>query len=290
MPYYIYIEGISANDNEGCFAAYWFRGEDLADAIHISLDEANSQLGLQSTKVQSALYVDDEEPPVGAVETDHPKLLALEELHTWPLADEDPDFEFPAGIVPSNADGPCRLEEIRECYFSEQSESMFSVTVVVDGRRLIESLTNIFDILPSKDGLEINIKEHWNDRNVTEIWIAGPEFTDGNILDFLLENDTNLICNGGVEVAIYSRKEKTTLRFTDHKIFRYYAEDIDFIGQFVKGVARLGYSEMKECRNILRRYHHYHYAPKGARTPAELKILLSSSHFKKVDERVEGSG
>lgn len=290
MPFFIYLEGNLEEQNVGCFATYWFNGDDLADAISLSSEHASSELGLKSTRIESVLYDDEQDAPENLVETEHPSLSIFEELQTWELSDEDSDFMFPIGVVPSNSDGPYETEEIQEGYFCEHSDNLHSVTVVVDGRRVIEISQSIVNILPSKDGLEIQIKNHWNDQNVTEVWLAKPEFTGDAILQFLLTNEKDLISNGGVEIAVYSRKEKTTLRFTDHKIFRYYSKDKSYLDSFVKGVAMLEFSELQKGRNIAHKYHHHHFTPKGAGTPEELKTKLSSLDFKKVSERVEASG
>lgn len=285
IPYFIYIQWENSQEKEGCFVTYWYQEDDLQEAIFISAKDAESELFLTSIYVESVLFDEDADPPEQTIRTGYPALRCFDEIHTWPLSSEDRGFIFPCGIVPANIEGAFELKDIREGYFEEHSENLFSITVIIDGRNFYERIKNIFEILPSKDGLEINIKSHWNNRNKTEVWLAGPNYKDARILDFIIDNRTHLLDNGGIELAIYSRKEKTTLRITDHKLIRYYADDEKYINLFNSGVQRLGLSNLEKKRIISDDYHHYHYTPKDCFSPEKLKSMLESLGFKRVDEQ-----
>ncbi len=284
MPYYVYIEGQFKEDNEGCIATYWYKNDSLAKAIRYAVEDAKSRLGLTESRVDSVLFDENEELPEDTILTETENLLIFTELHIWEFSPDDHDFVFPVGIVPANIKGPFELEEIKEGYFKENTEDQFSINVVIDGRNFHEKVIKIFNTLPSKDGFEIDIKNHWNNKDISEIWLADPTFKNDKILSYIFNNQDGLINNGGIEIAIYCRKEKATLRITDHKIVNFYAGDMTLIDTFEENLQKLGLSKLKKKRMLSRKYHHYHYCPLESLSADSFKQQLESDNFKKVDE------
>lgn len=99
-----------------------------------------------------------------------------------------------------------------------------------------------------------------------------------------------MIDNGGIEIAIYCRKEKAALRITDHKIVRFYGEDIIYIDAFEEGLKKIGFVELKKQRILSHKFHHYHFYPRVSLSPDCLKQQLESDNFRKVDEIEEENG
>ena len=94
--------------------------------------------------------------------------------------------------------------------------------------------------------------------------------------------DKELIDNGFVELAIYLRKEQSTLRLTEHKTLEWTSYDAASIARSEKTLAALGIPKLEALVRAAE-LPHFHLRPAGTKDRAGLTKLLGKLRMRVVD-------
>lgn len=151
----------------------------------------------------------------------------------------------------------------------------------VGGAALAETFLGWVERLPAADNLEVRLLHHFEDAGTTEVWLT-PRVVVKQVLRFLDAQDRELIDNGFVELAIYLRKEQSTLRLTEHKTLEWTSYDLASIARSEKALAELGIPKLEALVRAAE-LPHFHLRPAGTKDRAGLSKLLGKLRMRVVD-------
>lgn len=151
----------------------------------------------------------------------------------------------------------------------------------VSGAALAEAFLGWVERLPAADNLEVRLLHHFEDAGTTEVWLT-PRVVVKQVLRFLDAQDKELIDNGFVELAVYLRKEQSTLRLTEHKTLEWTSYDAASIARSEKTLAELGIPKLEALVRAAEQPH-FHLRPAGTKDRAGLTKLLGKLRMRVVD-------
>lgn len=195
-------------------------------------------------------------------------------------------FRWPAGLLPelSALEGGEGRPIPRAGYVlldAVGEPGLHVIEAQVAGEELAEAFLGWVERLPAADNLEVRLMHHFEDAGTTEVWLT-PRVVVKQVIRFLDAHDKELIANGFVELAVYLRKEKSTLRLTQHKTLEWTSFDEASIARSQKVLAELGVPQVVELVRASEQQH-FHVRPAGTKDRAGLAKLLSKLRMRVVD-------
>ena len=135
--------------------------------------------------------------------------------------------------------------------------------------------------LPAADNLEVRVLDHFEAAGKTEVWLTS-RVNAKKILAFLDEKEDDVIHNGHVELSIYVRAHKGTLRLTEHKTVVWIAEERAFETEVVGWLKEL---EVPRAETLTRvtSVPHFHYRLAKSRDRKKLGEELFRQRLRRVD-------
>jgi hypothetical protein len=216
----------------------------------------------------------------------------VEQTATTPLTSSA--FRWPAGVVPELAALESAAAQaqvavaprpgyvvLQEPPAAEGKPALSIIEAQVGGAELGELFLGWVERLPTADNLEVRLMHHFEDRGTTEVWLT-PRIGIKQIIRFLDAHDHELIDNGLVELAIYLRKENSTLRLTEHKTLEWISADPSTVARTEQALAKLGVRR----QDALARFSaapHFHVRPGGTKDRASLGKYLYKQRLRIVD-------
>lgn len=192
-----------------------------------------------------------------------------------------PTFHWPSGVLPS-FEGARALGAVHEGHHRSVREAVHSVEAVIAGDRLVEVLMQVVELLPAADNIEVRVAGHHDAAGTTEVWLS-PRMADvRKAIRFLDDHDVELLANGHVEVAVYLRKQRSTLRLAEHKTLVWLTEDPELAETFAGWMRARGVPERDELA-LVSTVDHYHWRPTATRTRAKLLQHLERARLRRVD-------
>lgn len=199
--------------------------------------------------------------------------------------DPVPAFRWPVGVLPElgHADITSR---VRRGFAIHPDSSLLVIEAVPERDELVETFLDLVERLPAGDNLEVRVLDHYEDTGTTDVWLTSRVNTQ-KIVRFLDDHDVELIGNGHVELAIYVRAHKGTLRLTEHKTIVWVAEDRALEADMVRWLGdlelpRLPISETAPLVTISS-VPHFHYRPAKSRDRKKLGEELYRQRLRRVD-------
>lgn len=189
-------------------------------------------------------------------------------------------FPWPAGVVPElTALG--QLEGAAAGYIVEREPRGVAVEVQVAAIDLGETFLGWIERLPVADNLEVRLLHHFEERATTEVWLT-PRIGVKQILRFLDAHDRELIDNGFVELAVYLRKEGSTLRLTEHKTLLWTSVDASTVERTQELLAALKVRPASALVSVASAPH-FHVRAAGSRDRDGLGKYLHKQRLRVVD-------
>ncbi len=191
-----------------------------------------------------------------------------------------PRWRWPDGVVPT-LDGARRLGAPRAGFVRRRQGELHVVEATVAGDRLIETFLQLLEQLPAADNIEIKVAGHHDGAGQTEVWLT-PRLDVKKAIRFLDDHDDELLGNGHVEVAIYLRAQRCTLRLSEHKAIVWLTEDAELAEQFTSWLTAREVPAIDGLTEVAS-VGHYHW--RGAQTRARKKLLerLHRLRLRRVD-------
>ncbi len=191
-----------------------------------------------------------------------------------------PPQSWPTGVLPSLARGGDVVLQ-RGFALHPLGEHGFVIEAQTDATGLVDLFLGLVERLPTADNLEIRVLDHFEATGTTEVWLTSRTNVK-TVLRFLDDQDTDFLMNGHVEVSVYLRKQRATLRLTEHKTVVWLAEDRTFEAEVSRWLTELGLPRLAQLTTIAA-VPHFHYRPAGTRDRKKLGELLARQRMRRVD-------
>ena len=146
---------------------------------------------------------------------------------------------------------------------------------IVEGHRVQTVFRRLFRALPTTVELEVRLLGFWEDAGVTEVWRASEDCLGGDALTYVESSHTDLLSNGFVAIAVHSRDRACTLRLTEHKLLEVSATERRVLEPMEAALQEMGFERQPSFRSVATHYQHFHFLPKGALSPVELRQKLA---------------
>jgi hypothetical protein len=197
-------------------------------------------------------------------------------------------FRWPVGVLPSLPDAESERSERASAmagagagWLVRPSERLLVIEAQTDATRLTELFMGMIERLPSGDNLEVRVLDHFEDAPTTDVWLTS-RVTSRKILAFLDDRDEELFGNGHLELSIYVRAHKATLKLTEHKTVVWLAEGHALEREVTGWLGELGVPPVSELVTVSRGPH-FHYRPANSRDRKKLGEELYRQRLRKVD-------
>jgi hypothetical protein len=217
-----------------------------------------------------------------APESDIPLGESLGKSSVVPIgaAGEVPVFHWPVGVLPqlpraADASG------VRRGWIVRPHAELLVIEAQTDAEHLTDLFLGIIERLPSADNLEVRIQDHFEDAGRTDVWLTS-RIDARRILRFLDDHDVELLGNGHLELSVYVRAHKATLRLTEHKTVVWLASDRALEADVGRWLGELGVPRVDALVTV-KDAPHFHYRPAQSRDRKKLGEELYRQRLRRVD-------
>jgi hypothetical protein len=191
-----------------------------------------------------------------------------------------PVFHWPVGALPelSRSAG---ARGVRRGWTVRPHDSLLVIEAQTEATQLTDLFMGLIERLPSADNLEIRLQDHFDDAGRTDVWLTSR--VDARwILRFLDDRDDELFGNGHLELSIYVRAHKATLRLTEHKTVVWLAGDRALEGDVARWLRELSVPRVDALVTV-KDVPHFHYRPASSRDRQKLADELYRQRLRRVD-------
>ena len=202
-------------------------------------------------------------------------VVSLEE----PLPPGTPAFHWPSGVLPrlGHADA---LRDARRAYAIHPDDALLVIEAQTEAPHLVDLFLGLVERLPAADNLEVRVLDHFEGAGRTDVWLTS-RVDAKKILRFLDDHDVELIGNGHVELSVYVRAHRATLRLTEHKTVVWLAEDRALEAEVTAWLREL---EVPRAPLVgISGAPHFHYRPTKTRDRKKLGEQLYRQRLRRVD-------
>jgi hypothetical protein len=190
-------------------------------------------------------------------------------------------FRWPVGVLPKLG----RTEAVAAAtagYAVTTHGELFVIEVQVPADKVIDTFMSLIERLPSADNLEIRVLDHYEDtKPQTDVWITS-RINAKKIIRFLDDHDEEFMGNGHLELSIYVRASKATLRLTEHKTIAWLADDRALEDDVTRWLGEIGVPRLDHLVSI-RDTAHFHYRPDKSRTRDRMSVELYKERLRRAD-------
>jgi hypothetical protein len=190
-----------------------------------------------------------------------------------------PTFRWPVGVVPSLASAAA-FAGAAPGWLVRPDDKLLVIEAQTDEEHLPDLFLGLVERLPSADNLEVRIQDHFEDASTSDVWLTS-RVDAKRILRFLDDHDVELLGNGHLELSVYVRAHKATLRLTEHKTVVWLAEE-HALETEVKGWLRELAVPHVDALVTVRDGAHFHYRPQKSRDRKKLSDELYRQRLRKV--------
>jgi hypothetical protein len=186
-------------------------------------------------------------------------------------------WRWPKGVVPAldaTRDGQIGWTVVAQ-------PELLVIEAATDASHLTDLFMGMLERLPAGDNLEVRVKDHFDHGAADEIWITS-RVNAKKILRFLDDYDRELIENGHVELSIYVRAHKATLRLTEHKTVVWLAEERALEADVTRWLGELGVPHAPGPLATVRDGAHFHYRVAKTRDRKKLSDTLYRERLRRV--------
>jgi len=200
-------------------------------------------------------------------------------------AGEVPTFHWPMGILPALG-STGTLVGARRGWIRHADRELFVVEAQTEADHLVDLFLGMIEKIPSADNLEIRVLDHFEGAGKTEVWLTS-RVNAKKILGFLDDYDVEVLGNGHLEVSVYIRKHKATLRLTEHKTVVWIADDDALADEVAGWLKELAIPRVDALTRVVDAPH-FHYRPAKSKDRKNLGKELFRQRLRRVDTIVPG--
>jgi hypothetical protein len=195
-------------------------------------------------------------------------------------APDAPVFHWPVGVLPqlSRAGGAAG---VRRGWVERPQGGLLVIEAQTDAEHLTDLFMGMIERLPSADNLEVRMLDHFEDVGRADVWLTSR--IDARwILRFLDDHDAELFGNGHLELSVYVRAHRATLRLTEHKTVVWLAQERALEAEVTRWLGELAVPRVDALIGV-RDVPHYHYRPGRSRDRRRLGDELYRQRLRRVD-------
>ncbi len=204
------------------------------------------------------------------------------------LADpvDAPIFHWPIGVLPSPA-GTAKLADVRRGWIERPTEGTFVLEAQPDAETMTDTFLGLIEKLPSADNLEVRLLEHFDDAGTAEVWITSR--INAHKIISLIDDHEELLVNGHLELSVYVRAHRATLRLTEHKTIVWLADDRALAADVERWFGELGLPHLDTLTTVAA-VPHTHYRPAKSRERKRLAEELFRQRLRRAVIRDGATG
>lgn len=188
-------------------------------------------------------------------------------------------FEWPRGVLPATTGG---VSHPQVGWIERTGEQLAVIEAQPDRANAIDVFLSIIERLPSADNLEVRILPGFDNAATTDVWLTS-RVNAKKIIRLLDDHDVELFGNGWLELGVYVRAHKGTLRFTANKTVVWVAEERRLVGDVTQWLTELKVPPLPSLVTIDEGQHH-RYRPAGTRNRVKLGDELYRQRLRRVDQ------
>jgi hypothetical protein len=189
-------------------------------------------------------------------------------------------FQWPVGVLPS-LPGARAVAAANAGWIVRPQDKLLVIEAQTVGPNLTELFMSLIERIPSADNLEIRVLDHFEDAGTTDVWLTS-RVNARTIIKFLDAHDEELFGNGHLEISIYVRSHKATLRMTEHKTVVWLAEGRALEAEVKSWLGELKVPAVQELITVSKGPH-FHYRGAKSRDRKKLSDELYRQRLRKVD-------
>jgi hypothetical protein len=197
-----------------------------------------------------------------------------------------PELRWPRGVIPQLGSTEL-LRGARRGYVVHASPERLVIEAQTDAVQLTDLFLGLIERLPAGDNLEVRLLDHFSGGAHTDVWLTS-RVTSKKVLRFLDDYDIELLENGHVELGVYVRAQRATLRLTEHKTVVWVSEGRALEHEILRGLHALGLPAEPTLIRVAAAPH-FHYRPAKSRDRSALAELLFRHRLRRV-ATVDASG
>ena len=203
------------------------------------------------------------------------------ELPSTPELATASTFRWPVGVLPAlSAVGA--FAGARAGWVEHTDDpKLLVIEAQVDSEALTDLFLGMIERLPAADNLEVRVLDHFEDQKTSDVWLTS-RVNAKKILRFLDDHDEELLGNGHLELSVYVRAHKATLRLTEHKTVVWLAEERALETDVKRWLEELKVPRIDRLVTV-RDGAHFHYRPAKSRDRKKLGEELYRQRLRKVD-------
>ena len=195
-----------------------------------------------------------------------------------------PLFRWPVGVLPRLGRTDA-VRGIRRGYAVRPDPALLVIEAHTTADHLVDLFLGLIERLPAADNLEVRVLDHFEDAGSTDVWLTS-RVNAKKVLRFLDDFDVELIHNGHVELSVYVRAHRATLRLTQHKTVVWLADATP--GERTLEAEVLGWLRELEVPHVpglvgITAAAHYHYRAAKSRDRKKLSEELYRQRLRRVD-------
>jgi hypothetical protein len=191
------------------------------------------------------------------------------------------DFRWPVGVLPTISNNAA-VAGVQRGWVEHAGEQLHVVEAQTDADHLVDLFLGLIERIPAADNLEVRVLDHFEHGVATDIWLTSRT-NARKILRFLDDHDDELIHNGHVELSVYLRAQKATLRLTQHKTVAWLADDRALAADVARWLRELSVPRLDEPLVTVEAGPHVHYRLAKSRDRKRLSDELYKQRLRKVD-------
>ena len=192
-------------------------------------------------------------------------------------ASEIPAFAWPVGVLPSLAGA---RPGARRGWTVRPQQKLLVMEAQTDRAHLTDLFLGMIERLPSADNLEIRVQDHFESAGQADVWITS-RINAKKILRFLDDHDVELLGNGHLELNVYVREHRATLRLTEHKTIVWLADERALETDVTRWFTELSVPRVDELVTVSD-MPHFHYRPSKSRDRKHLAEELYRQRLRRV--------
>lgn len=201
-----------------------------------------------------------------------------------------PVFRWPVGVLPKLS-AAAAASGARRGWVHRPAPDLQVIEAQTTADHLTDLFLGLIERLPSADNLEVRLLEHFEDEAGTDERSATPRGTHvwltarvdaRRILRLLDDHDEDLLGNGHLELAVYLRAQRATLRLTEHKTVVWLASDRALEADVARWLRELEVPEVAALVTV-KDAPHFHYRPVRSRDRKRLGEVLYRERLRRVD-------
>lgn len=207
---------------------------------------------------------------------------AVVELGTAGAAGDLPMFHWPVGVLPqlSHAAG---ARDVRRGWRARPHDQLLVIEAQTDAAHLTDLFLGLIERIPAADNLEVRLLDHFDDAGRTDVWLTS-RVDARRVLRFLDDHDEELLGNGHLELSVYVRAHKATLRLTEHKTVVWLADAHALEADVERWLGELSVPRVDSLVTV-KDVPHYHYRPARSRDRKKLGDELYRQRLRRIDTR-----